>query len=109
MRRLLAALLLAALAGCDRKRELPPEVAARVDRVDANGQLKAPAAKKRGIVGRKTLEVLDAPAAVAAGTHVVDVVSDRGFVDAGQKIVVRSVGGVGGSTITVRGLDKETA
>ena len=29
----------------------------------------APPPKPRGIVGRKTLEVLDAPAAIAAGTH----------------------------------------
>ena len=65
-----------------------------------------------GLVGVATTDLYPGGQATfedAAGTHVVDVVSDRGFVDAGQKIVVRSVGGVGGSQITVRGLDKETA
>ena len=49
-------------AGCGGD-DLPPEVAARL------AAKKKAEEKPRGIVGRKTLEVLDAPAALAAGTH----------------------------------------
>ena len=60
--------------GCREKGEIPADVAARLEQVDADGNLKpeaVPNEKKRGIVGRKTLEILDAPAVLAAGTHVI--------------------------------------
>ena len=65
-----ALLSLAALlpVGCHDKDEIPPEVAAEL--AEVRGEAPAPAAEpKRGIVGRKTIEVLDAPAVIAAGTH----------------------------------------
>ena len=61
---LCVALLAATLCvGCKQKDEVPAEVARALNQQDA------PPEKKRGIVGRKTIEVLDAPAALAAGTH----------------------------------------
>ena len=74
---LAAGLLTAAAAlspGCREKGDIPADVAARLEQVDADGNLKpaaVPKEKKRGIVGRKTLEILDAPAVLAAGTHVI--------------------------------------
>ena len=51
--------------GCKQKDEVPAEVARALNKQDA------PPEKKRGIVGRKTIEVLDAPAVLAAGTHTI--------------------------------------
>ena len=63
---LLTAAVLPLLAGCgDGKKDLPPAVADRLAAKDGNA--KPPV--RRGIVGRKTVEVLDARAALAAGTH----------------------------------------
>ena len=62
------------LAGCHDRDAIPADVAARLEQVDADGNVKpaaVPKEKKRGIVGRKTLEILDAPAVLAAGTHVI--------------------------------------
>ncbi|QDT16112.1 hypothetical protein [Alienimonas californiensis] len=59
---------LAASAGCKKKDEIPPEVDAALNKHEAP----APEPEqKTGIVGRKTIEVLDAPAVIAAGTHTI--------------------------------------
>ncbi|NNJ24738.1 hypothetical protein [Alienimonas chondri] len=56
----------AASAGCKKKDQIPPEVDAALQ-----GEKAPPPEQKTGIVGRKTIEVLDAPAAIAAGTHTI--------------------------------------
>ena len=56
---------------------------------------------RRGIVGRKTLEVLDAPAAVAAGTHTIaqgDVSEGLGGGDLGGDPITQSLNALGGAT-----------
>ncbi len=55
---------LATSAGCTRSDEIPADVDAALD-----GDNAPPAKQKTGIVGRKTIEVLDAPVVLAAGTH----------------------------------------
>ena len=57
--------------------------------------------QRRGIVGRKTIEVLDAPAALAAGTHTVaqgDVSEGLGGADLGGDPLSQSLNALGGAT-----------
>ncbi|MFH5803526.1 hypothetical protein [Alienimonas sp. DA493] len=62
---------LAASGGCKEKDEIPPEVDAALNQNGPADAPAPPAEKKTGIVGRKTIEVLDAPAVIAAGTHTI--------------------------------------
>lgn len=69
------ALGVAAAAGCQAKDDVPADLEAALDAEKNPDAAPAPADgkpnDKTGIVGRKTIEVLDAPAVIAAGTHTI--------------------------------------
>ena len=88
---------LALLAGCGGN-DLPPGVKERLAKKQA-AEGKVP--QRRGIVGRKTLEVLDAPAALAAGTHTVaqgDVSEGLGGGGLGSDPLTQGLNALGGAT-----------